>query len=53
LLLAREKSSAAKDMTKPVPVALLILLAANNNLLLSFSAVQLKPNQNKLLKYHI
>jgi len=47
-LLAREKSSAAKDMTI---LDLLILLAANNNLVLLFSAIQLQPNQNKLLKY--
>jgi hypothetical protein len=49
LLLAREKSSAAKDMIKSVPVALLIFLAANNNLLFSCSAIQLQPNKTKLL----
>ena len=38
-------------MTKSVPVALLILLAANNNLLLSFSAVQLKPEQASQIEY--
>jgi len=38
-------------MTKSVPVALLILLAANNNLLLSFSAVQLKPKQASQIEY--
>jgi len=38
-LLEREKSSATKDMMKSVPVALLIFLAANNSLSVSFSAV--------------
>lgn len=37
-LLALEKSSATKDITKSVLVALLIFLAANNNLSLSSSA---------------
>lgn len=40
-LLAREKSSATKDITKSVLVALLIFLAANSNLSLSSSAVNL------------
>lgn len=41
LLLAREKSSATKDITKSVLVALLTFLAANNSLSLSSSAVTL------------
>lgn len=41
VLLAREKSSATKDIMNSVLVALLILLAANNNLSFSPSAVNL------------
>jgi hypothetical protein len=51
LLLAGEKSSAAKDMTKSMRAALFIFLAANKNLLLSFPAIQLQANQNKPLTY--
>lgn len=38
VLLARENSSATNDMTKSVLVALLIFLAASNNLSLASSA---------------
>lgn len=51
VLLAWEKSFAAKDIINSVPVALLFFLAANNILGFSFSTVLIKPKQ-KLLKYH-
>lgn len=45
VLLDREKSFATKDMTKSMPVALLVFLAANNNLSVPSSAVQVKTKQ--------